>query len=277
MPLICGTYISVSLLKVPDLSLESAYTCGALFASALLPMLPLPLPLQLIVLICVSLASGALVGLLSSSCTMFLRIPHLLSSIITIGIYHGLYQLLVGSYVATTSYANPLACLQLSPYYPEMGCLLFMQGILLVVLYMIFKTQLGYCFVTYGNNASFFDHFSISKRYVFIMGICIANSLAGLSGYLFAQSTGFAEMNMGIGKVLLCITALILSKTIIPIKKPISLMVPIYAGLLFFALQQLLLLIGFNLRYFTMIQALVVLVIMAFRQRNAQPSDSLGV
>ncbi len=48
IPLVIGAYVSLSLLKVPDLSIESAYVVGAIVgAYALIPM-PLSIGLHLL-------------------------------------------------------------------------------------------------------------------------------------------------------------------------------------------------------------------------------------
>ncbi len=103
-PLILGAYISISLLKVPDLSLESAYVCGAIMgAQTLIHLQGLPLELQIIGVILASIYGGALVGLTSSLITQKAGLPHLLSSIITFGIFHGMAKM---PYLCVFTYFN---------------------------------------------------------------------------------------------------------------------------------------------------------------------------
>jgi putative ABC transport system permease protein len=275
-PLILGAYISISLMKVPDLSLESAYVFGAILASITVPMIQkLPYIFALMIIISMSLIGGACVGLISGLLTQKARIPHLLSSIITIGIFHGISQLVAGVYVSLSGYTNILE-FNAIPLHPELPILttIFIIGALLAIYF--FKTELGYSLAVLGNNPHFFAHYGISSSYIFMIGIIIANALTGLSGYLFAQSNGFADINMGFGKILLCITALILGKSIY--KKSLSIITPI-AGLFgYFILQQLLLKIGFDLRYFSMIQALVIVVILITHyKKNENLTNHLGV
>jgi putative tryptophan/tyrosine transport system permease protein len=276
-PLILGAYISVSLMKVPDLSIESAYVFGALCASTVLPCVHhLPSLISLPIIICASLIGGACVGLTSGLLTQKARIPHLLSSIITIGIFHGVSQLIAGVYISLSGYANTLT-VDMIPLHPELPLLgiIFILGTLLTISF--FKTELGYSLAVYGNNPNFFANYGISSAYIFMTGILIANALAGLSGYLFAQSNGFADINMGFGKLLLCVTALILGKSIH--NKTLSCITPI-AGLFgYFTLQQLLLKVGFDLRYFTAVQALVIVAILIsqYKKNESLNTDHLGV
>jgi putative ABC transport system permease protein len=279
IPLLLGAYINISLMKVPDLSIESAYVSGAILSAQLIPHITgLHSVLQIIVLLCASLLGGACVGFTSSMLTQYARLPHLLSSIVTFGIFYGINQVIAGSYIALSAYANPLL-LTIIPYHPEFVALLILGTIVVLLVYGLCNTQLGYALAVYGNNPHFFNNYGVSTRYIFVAGIVIGNALSGLSGYMFAQSNGFADITMGFGKVLLCITALVLGKTIMRTRKPIALAVPLLGGLTYFILQQLLLKVGFNLKYFTTVQALVVLIILVtlYRTQTTKHIDHLGV
>jgi len=276
-PLILGAYISVSLMKTPDLSIDSAYVFGALTACIILPSVQnLPIALGLGIIICASMIGGACVGITSGLLTQKARIPHLLSSIITIGIFHGISQLVAGVYISLSGYANILA-LDIIPLHPDLPILALLFIIISLVALYFFKTELGYSLAVFGNNPHFFTHYGISTTYVFMSGIILANALAGLSGYLFAQSNGFADINMGFGKLLLCITALILGKVVY--RKTLSIITPIVGMYSYFTLQQLLLKVGFDLRYFTMVQALVIVAILIMQYKNKELThiDHLGV
>jgi putative tryptophan/tyrosine transport system permease protein len=276
-PLILGAYISVSLMKLPDLSIESSYAFGALLATTALPYFTaLPFPMNFVLVMCVSMFGGAIVGALSGMLTHKAGIPYLLSSIITIGIFHGIGQLIAGVYVSLSGRVNLLA-FEYIPLHPELVILLVIGFVCAFIARYFFTTELGYSLAVFGDNPSFFSHYGISTTYVFMTGIMLAHACAGLSGYLCAQSNGFADISMGFGKLLLCITGLILGK-IVPRHK-ISVMIPLCGLLLYFTLQQLLLKVGFDLRYFTMVQALVVVIILVVQHRQKENihSDHLGV
>lgn len=277
IPLILGAYMSVALMKLPDLSIESSFAFGALLATTALPFLTtLPFPVNLILIMCVSMVGGAMVGLLSGILTHKARIPYLLSSIITIGIFHGIGQLVAGVYVSLSGRTNLLMTDDI-PLHPELVLLLIIGVVCVVVARYFFATELGYSLAVFGDNPTFFSHYGISTAYVFMVGITLAHACAGLSGYLCAQSNGFADISMGFGKLLLCITALILGK-VIPARK-ISVIIPVGGLLIYFTLQQLLLKVGFDLRYFTMVQALVVVIILVVQHHKKENihSDHLGI
>ena len=278
LPLALGAYISFSLLKVPDLSLETAYLMGAFFgATALAHVSGYPLLIGFIVTMLASIVGGMVVGATSGCMTSFGKIPHLLSSIITFGLFHGIFQFCSPSYQSLALYDNVLMLFPFVARHPELGALALSCLIVTVFCVYLFSTQLGYSFAIFGYNPQFFKHFNISTPYVFITGIVAANGLAGLAGFLFAQTSNLIELNMGIGKSLFCITALILGRSIMKHKKT-SLMIPVSGVFAYFIVQQMLLKVGFNLKYFTMVQSLLILVILlSVYQKERSHHDQLGV
>jgi len=280
VPLVIGAYISFSLLKVPDLSIESAYVIGAVFASQLLlNASPISLPVLMVMVLVASCIGGACVGVVSSLLTQRGKLPHLLSSIITNGLFHGISQYISPIYVSLSGAPNALLLFSSDTRHPEFVMLLLIGAVVACVIALLFQTQLGYAYAIYGNNAQFFSNYGISTAYVFITGIMLANALAGLSGYLFAQSNSFLELNMGYTKALLCLTALILGKSMVR-GSTFSIMVPLVGTGAYFVLQQLLIKVDFNLKYFTAVQACIVAAILIYSYRNISERsirDNLGV
>ena len=87
-PLILGGYLTLSLLKLPDFSIESAYLFGAV-AAFLARELPFPL------ILLSSIGGGMVVGTIVSYLNQILHIPFLLAAIVTNGLFHGLTQFIL--------------------------------------------------------------------------------------------------------------------------------------------------------------------------------------
>ena len=277
VPLVAGAYIDIGLMKVPDLALSSAFTFGAITAAKILPFCNhLPQSCAFVIVLIAALLGGMLVGLISSTLTQRAGFSHLLSSIITEGLFHGINQMVLGcSNASLNSYNNPLATSFFTSY-PELPLLSVIASVVLFIVYALLKTPMGYSFGIYGTNPRFFAHHRISRSFIFTSGIMISNGLAGITGYCFAQSNGFVDINMGVGIPLFAITALLLGKTL----KSISALFAVAGGLsMYFLLQQLLLRVGFNLQYFTLVQSCIILLILLLHQHGKKTvfSGELGV
>lgn len=279
-PLVLGSYCTFSLMKVPDLSLEAAYVCGAIVGARVLTLTNAwPLFLCLPLTILASIIGGLLVGLTSSMLTHKARFPHLLSSILTMGIFHGVNQFLLGtSNVSLTHKRNLLGLLDFIHRYPELPEFLLAFLMLSFIGYLFLKTQLGTSLAVYGNNPRFFEHYGISTQFVFISGILISNGLAGLAGFFDAQASGFVDINMGALKALFCITSIILGKTLVGSRRPYSIWVPIVGSFSYFVIMQLLLKVHFNLKYFTMVQSIIVAALLIKKYyKSRTDTNHLGV
>lgn len=261
LPLIMGAYITLSLLKLPDFSIESAYLLGAV-AAFLTKDLPLPITLLS------ALVGGMVVGGVVSTLNQYLRLPFLLAAIITNGLFHGLTQYLLGTSLATF---HPLFTLSEIPLFTLVGtCLVGVIGALS-------RSQLGYSFAIFGNNPLFFSHHGLSSRYVMFSGVMIGHGCAGLGGFLFAQSNGFVDLTMNFGVILLCLTALMLGKLLIRTPRP-HILIPLVGILVYFIIQQTLLRMGLNLKYFNSFQALFILIVLSIgHKRHKITLDHLGV
>lgn len=280
LPLIIGAYISFSLLKIPDLSIECAFVTGAIAASYALHCNSYISPSILLgIVILSSLAGGASVALVSSLLTQKGHLPHLLSSIITLGLFHGINHYISPSYVSLSRLPNPLMVGYSFKVHPELMIIAMIACAVIVIIYLLCKTQLGYAYAIYGDNPYFFNNYAISTTYIFMTGVVIANALAGLSGYLVAQSNNLVELNMGTLKALFCITALVMGKACALSNKPISLAIPLMGVTVYFILQQLLLKVGINMKYFTALQALLVacIVITMYRRKSFQHIRDIGI
>lgn len=277
MPLIFGAYISFSMLKVPNLSIETAYVCGAIIASKMLALSNHAGFLITFFAACLgSLAGGLFVGLIVSLLVTYGKLPPLLASILTIGLFHGINLFLLGgSNSALTNFDNPLTAFALQGH-PELIMLGIISIVVIALSFLLLKTQLGSSFAIYGNNPSFFQHYGISGAYVIGCGLALSNMLAGLSGYLVAQTSGFVDINAGTGISLFCLTGLILSKNMFKRRKIVTILIPVVGLILYCLIQQLLLKAGFNLKYFTMIQSIIVLLFLMYIYRGKSAHELLG-
>lgn len=259
-PLILGAYLSISLMKVPDLSLESAYLFGAVMGGLTAG--------EGVISYFVAMGGGAVVGALTGVLSQYCKLPFLLAAIVVGGLFHGIVQMALKG-----------ALLSIKPAFEaEWTALAAVTAVLIGLAFLILRSQIGYAFAIYGNNPLFFKRHQISTTYVVILGTALAGAAAGLSGYLFAVANGFVDVTMNYGIVLLGITALMLGKIFVDKQQP-NLAAPLLGIVVFFILQHFLIKCGLSLRYFNAFQALMILAIWMFSQKTKArlATDHLGV
>lgn len=126
-------------------------------------------------------------------------------------------------------------------------------------------------------NPQFFDNHRISRRFVLFFGTILGHSLAAISGFLFSLTSGVVDLSMNFGVIMLCLTSLMIGKLLKKGDIP-NLIVPMLGILAYFLMQQILLRMGLNLKYFNAFQALFVLSILFIGNRkNTYTLDHLGV
>ncbi|MBI2353288.1 hypothetical protein HYV11_03555 [Candidatus Dependentiae bacterium] len=279
LPLIIGAYISMSLMKITNFSIESAYLFGAIMASKILSLGYSGI-ISLILVLTASTFGGALVGAFTAFLYEKVKFTDVLSAIITIGFFYGLAPMMIsGSQIHLSQFHDPLKSLYFQSH--QHLFISFFVALFLYILFILFiKTQIGMSCAIYGNNKSFLKNYHINQSYVVTIGLLISNGLAGISGYMVAQNNGIVDLNMGTGISLLCLSSLILGKSIRGVYKPIQASIPFLGTGGYFLIQAFLLKMGFHLQYFTIIQAIMVaslLIIFSKFFKLSSRQDLLGI
>ena len=82
---------------------------------------------------------------------------------------------------------------------------------LLKILYeLFFKTKTGFFLRAVGDNEEILTSLGADSHKIKILGLMLANFLAGLSGALTAQYQGFSDVGMGTGSAVTALAAVII-------------------------------------------------------------------
>jgi len=281
IPLMLGAYLSISMMKIPNLSIETAYVFGAIMASQVLMLEGNVGIVVLLLALLMSACGGAMVGVIAASFVEYAKFSHILAAIITMGLFHGFSQwVIAGSHITISHFYNSLRLLEFVREYPELPIVMIIALLTIIFFYIFIRTQLGISCALYGDNILFLKNYRMNQSYVVIAGMALSNALAGITGYMVAQSNGFADTTMGVGLPLLCLSSLIIGKSLYTTRRPLTIVVPLVGIVGYFMVQLLLLGIGFDLRYFTSVQAIIVaglLIISSRLSRRSLHQNLLGI
>lgn len=89
---------------------------------------------------------------------------------------------------------------------------LIVTGLVVVLLYLMFKTRLGLSLMATGNNKEMSSANGINTDGMIIFGYMISNGLIALSGALIAQSNGYADIGMGIGTIVIGLASVLVGE-----------------------------------------------------------------
>ncbi len=209
-----GVYISYRILDVADLTVEGSITLGAAVCANMITSGNDPV-LSLLIAFLGGTAAGLVTGLLHTK----LRIPALLSGILTmIALYSVNLRVMGVSNVSllrmTTAYSKISDWLGVN----KTLSVIIIGGAaavgLVFILYWFFGTQIGSAIRATGNNPHMVRAQGINTDTAIIIGLMLSNGLVALAGGLIAQSQNYADVQMGTGAIVIGLASLIIGEVL---------------------------------------------------------------
>ena len=207
-----GDYITYKLLDFADLTVDGSMATGGAVAVMLIRAGMNPW-LALIFAFLAGMAAGFITGMLHTA----LGIPGILASILTqISLYSINLNILGSSNqaVSVDKYSLVVSLRYISDSTASKirmftTCILFCV-VLVAILYWYFGTEQGHAIRATGCNRQMARAQGINTDFHTVLALMISNGLVGLSGGLYAQYQGAADVNMGRGAIVIGLAAVII-------------------------------------------------------------------
>ena len=207
-----GVYITYKLLDFADLTVDGSMATGGAVAVMLIRAGMNPW-LALIFAFLAGMAAGFITGMLHTA----LGIPGILASILTqISLYSINLNILGSSNqaVSVDKYSLVVSLRYISDSTASKirmftTCILFCV-VLVAILYWYFGTEQGHAIRATGCNRQRARAQGINTDFHTVLALMISNGLVGLSGGLYAQYQGAADVNMGRGAIVIGLAAVII-------------------------------------------------------------------
>lgn len=210
-------FVSFTILNIADLTTDGCFTLGcavgAMVTLAGHPFLAL----------FAAMISGAMAGFVTAFLQTKLGVESILAGII---VNTGLYTINI-AVMGFSSLINLFGCDTIfslgkdgfvnaifGDWYKVVTVVLIV-ALIALALWWFLGTTLGMSIRATGDNAEMVKSSSINPTFTITVGLCLANSLTGLSGCLIAQYQKSADINIGTGMVTLSLAALIIGQTLI--------------------------------------------------------------
>ncbi len=217
-------FISFTILNIADLTTDGCFTLGCA-VGAMVSLAGHPF-----LAIFAAMLAGVCAGFVTAFLQTRLGVESILAGII---VNTGLYTINI-AVMGFSSIANLFGCdtvfslgkdtlgaTFLGDWY-KVVIVIAIVAIISVALWWFLGTTLGMSIRATGDNADMVKSSSINPTLTITVGLCIANSLTGLSGALIAQYQKSADINIGTGMVTIALASLIIGQTLIGNKGSIS-------------------------------------------------------
>lgn len=219
-----GVYITYRILSIADLTVEGSIAMGAAIAAQAIYSGSTPLVATSLALIG-GMAAGLVTGLLHTK----LKIPALLSGILTMIALYSINLRILGKANLSLLRMDTVYTvfkemnISKSPIFVDLGIsqtvpviavgLLCVLGIM-AALYWFFGTEIGCAVRATGDNPQMSRAQGINTNNMIILGLVISNGLVAVSGALIAQQQSFADVQMGIGSIVIGLASVIIGEVL---------------------------------------------------------------
>jgi len=225
-----GVLISFRIFRFPDITAEGSVPLGAAIAAVLLVRGMEPF-LATAAGFCGGLLAGTITGLLHTK----FKIHGLLSGILVMTALYSVNLHIMGrsnvpllSEVTLASYAERSGAAILGPSSLSLlgwevsirDASVFVSILLAVlvaglILYLFFRTNLGTAMRATGDNDQMIRALGVNVDHMIVLGLALSNGLIGVAGALLAQYQGFADVQMGIGMMVLGLASVIIGEALV--------------------------------------------------------------
>lgn len=269
-----GIYISMKIFNIPDITTDGSYTLGGAVTAVMLGHnQPTYIILPVVIL------AGALAGALTGMIHTKLKINALLAGILVMTALYSVNLVIMGRSnlpLINLAFLFTLVNISIDPNYNTLFIVLVFVAIVTLIIGYLLKTDFGIAMRATGNSESMIRALGVNTDTMKIVGLALANALTALSAYLTTQQQGFADINMGIGVVIIGLGSVIIAETLINWLRInsvwLSLALVLGGAIIFQLVLAFTLSIGIDATYLKIITAAFVLLIVGLPRLFRRPA-----
>ena len=261
-----GIFMTYRILDFPDMTTEGSFPLGAAVCVTAITHGVAPILATLL-----GVGAGMVAGLITGLLYTKGKIPVILAGILVMS---GLNSVIL--FVMRTPNLSLLnhPILQDSfhrfglPDYFDTVLLGFISlGILIAVLLFFFNTDLGQGYIATGDNETMARSLWIKTDRMKILGLTLSNGVIALSGALIAQNDGYADVNKGIGVIVIGLASIIIGEVIFQELTLAERLIAIVVGSIIYQLLILVVIkLGFDTTYLKLFSATILAICLMIPQ-----------
>lgn len=206
-----GLYLTFRILNFADMTVEGTFPLGAAVAVANLAYGMSPYLATFLALL-----AGMIAGLVTGLLYTKGKIPILLAGILTMTAIYSINLRIMGgsniSLIGKKTLLNNEFLKSLPQYFNSVVLGVIVVVIITGILVFFLNTDFGQAFIATGDNPKMAKSLGIYTDSMIIIGLMLSNGIVALCGALIAQNNGYADINMGIGTIVIALASIIIGE-----------------------------------------------------------------
>lgn len=258
-----GIYITFRILNAPDMTTEGAFVLGGAIGAQMLYFNIDPFTTLLISFLA-GMAAGAITGFLVTR----LKINPLLAGIITMTGIYSINLKIMGkanmSLSTATTLKTAIAGLSLPRNVDTIVIGLIVVAAIIFLLTYFFKTEMGQALIATGDNMQMAKSLGIETSEMTMLGYMLANGLIAVSGYIVSTDNGYADIQMGVGTVVIGLASIIIGEVLFRnVKLGVRFITILVGSIIYRLLLTVVLMMNFEANDFRLFSAIIVALCLA--------------
>lgn len=208
-----GLYLTYRVLNYADLTVDGSLTLGGAISAVCVAA-----GIQPVLAILIATVGGMMAGSVTGFLHTKFKIPDLLAGILTQFALYSINLRIMGK--ANFGLLNEVTIFsqikELGVPSKWAGLLigLVFVVVLIIAVYCFFGTEIGCALRATGNNPHMVKAMGANTKVYIVLGLVVGNGLVAMSGALLAQYQGYADINMGVGTIVIGLAAIMIGEVL---------------------------------------------------------------
>ncbi|EMF0102737.1 ABC transporter permease [Enterococcus hirae] len=261
-----GIFMTYRILDFPDMTTEGSFPLGGAVCVTAITHGISPVLATLL-----GVGAGMLAGLVTGLLYTKGKIPVILAGILVMSGLNSVILFVMRtpnlSLLNHSILQDTFNGLHLPDYFDTVLLGLLALSLLIGVLLFFFNTDLGQWYIATGDNETMARSLGIKTDRMKILGLTLSNGVIALSGALIAQNDGYADVNKGIGVIVIGLASIIIGEVIFHELTLAERLIAIVVGSIIYQLLILIVIkLGFDTTYLKLFSAIILAICLMIPQ-----------
>lgn len=261
-----GIFMTYRILEFPDMTTEGSFPLGGAVCVTAITHGISPVLATLL-----GVGAGMLAGLVTGLLYTKGKIPVILAGILVMSGLNSVILFVMRtpnlSLLNHSILQDTFNGLHLPDYFDTVLLGLLALSLLIGVLLFFFNTDLGQGYIATGDNETMARSLGIKTDRMKILGLTLSNGVIALSGALIAQNDGYADVNKGIGVIVIGLASIIIGEVIFHELTLAERLIAIVVGSIIYQLLILIVIkLGFDTTYLKLFSAIILAICLMIPQ-----------